>query len=110
MYTSTGELAEAATDVALPGRGPSVAMVRAYGSGQASVEGPLGFGWSWNLGMTVSVDATSSSTDLATASPLDVTQENGTDVQFTRNADGSYSPASAKVLATLTRNSDGTLS
>ena len=71
---ATGDLAETATDLTLPGAGLPVEFTRTFDaqSAQEEVAGgtpppPLGYGWSYNLGMTLT----------ATASTATVTEENG---------------------------------
>ncbi len=48
-----GHLAMSSTDVRIPGRGPDLEIVRSYGSGGSSADGPLGAGWTLNYFSTL---------------------------------------------------------
>jgi RHS repeat-associated protein len=98
VNTSNGEFFENVTDIAVPGRGPGLALSRAYSSQLAPFDGPLGFGWTFNYNMTLVVNSSGT---------VDVHQENGSMVTFTPDANGAYH-APARVLAALVHNADGT--
>ena len=98
VNTSNGEFFENATDISVPGRGPGLAVSRAYSSQLASFDGPLGFGWSFNYNMALVVNSSGT---------VDVHQENGSMVTFTPDLNGVYH-APARVLAALTHSPDGT--
>jgi RHS repeat-associated protein len=97
VQTDTGALAESVVDLSINDHGGTLAMSRTYSSTNAAAPSALGFGWAWPFGMTVTEQA-------GTAI---VHQENGSTATFARQADGSYK-AAPRVLATLTRNTDGT--
>lgn len=98
VNTSTGEFFTTFTDMAVAGRGPTLNVTRTYSSARASVDGPFGLGWATPLGMRLSSDPSTGA--------VEVLQENGSVITFLPNADGSYS-APPRVLASLTRNTDG---
>src|SRR5207302_10701435 len=54
--TASGYLTKTFNDVAVPGRGAPLAFSHTYNSNPliSSVDGPLGFGWAMNLGMSLS--------------------------------------------------------
>ncbi len=52
VNTSTGNFAYKMSDLAIPGRGPSVVFERAYNS-QDATGGPLGYGWTWNYNVSL---------------------------------------------------------
>ncbi|MBG0825834.1 RHS repeat-associated core domain-containing protein [Planomonospora sp. ID91781] len=98
VQTDTGALLEPVTDVSVSDQARSLAMSRTYSSAAAGTRSPVGYGWAWPYGMTV--------TEPVTGQAL-VTQENGSVVAFTRQTDGSYA-AAPRVQASLVKNSDGT--
>jgi RHS repeat-associated protein len=100
INTATGEFAETYTDLNIPGRGPQLELTRTYGSQRASLDGPLGLGWSFDYGMWVAQDT-------AGSNAMNVHQENGSIVAFTPTGSGIYIPPS-RALATLAHNTDGT--
>jgi RHS repeat-associated protein len=114
--TATGDYSESATDLSIPGAGVPLTFSRTYDAQAAQAEvgagasaGPLGFGWSDNLGMSVSYD---SSTEVAT-----VTEENGAQTTFTPYVSGyapdwcsgstNFCPTNPRVEATLNQNTGG---
>ena len=97
VNTWNGEFFENSTDLSIPGRGPGLAITRSYSSQLATKDGLLGYGWSFNYGMSVVTNPTGS---------VDIRQENGSVVTFTPDANGAYQ-APARVLATLTHNANG---
>ncbi len=101
----TGEFWESLTDLSLPGSGPGVSWGRSYGVSRRSVAGPLGFGWTAGYDMHLE-PAPGVSGSLGSASQVQVRQENGSVVVFTRASDGTYR-APARVRATLVAQSDG---
>lgn len=97
----TGDLAESATDLSVPGRGRALDLTRAYsaqGAVGASSAGALGWGWTDTYAMSLAVDSTTGD--------VTITQEDGATVTF--NPQGSSYVAPGWVLATLTKNADGT--
>ena len=100
VNSATGEFNEVATDLAIPGRGPGLAMSRAYSSfaARAEVSSSLGPGWAFSYDMSLAVDP---ETGDAT-----ITNGNGSRTQFFATPKGFL--ASPQVLATLVENEDGT--
>jgi RHS repeat-associated protein len=97
---ATGQLVESFTDASVPGRGVALGFQRTYISGAAATDGRLGFGWTDNYDMSLSVDPSGNVT---------VTQENGSTVDFTNAGGGSFI-APPRVLATLEQHGDGSYS
>ncbi len=97
---ATGNFVTQATDVAIPGRGPALALTRTYNSLNANALGPFGYGWSDSYAMSLA-------TDPATGD-VTITQENGSTVTFVPSLSGTGYSAPPSVFATLTQNSDGT--
>jgi RHS repeat-associated protein len=93
-----GEFYHTFTDMAVPGRGLPLSFTRTYSSRAAGGTGPLGFGWTFAYNMRLSIDNVGTVT---------VTEETGSQIQFTPTGNGGYS-APSFVVAALTRNSDGT--
>jgi RHS repeat-associated protein len=88
---ATGDYYETATDLTLPGAGLPLTFARTYDAKAAQSQaaaagpaGPLGYGWTDNLGMSV---AYNSGTGLAT-----VTQANGSQLTFQYYAMGATEP------------------
>ncbi|HMK98244.1 MAG TPA: DUF6531 domain-containing protein, partial [Acidimicrobiales bacterium] len=117
VVPATGSLVESSQDIAVPGAGVPLALSRTYDSGLAQLEvsgstapGPLGYGWSYNLGMSLSY---SSSSHLAT-----IDQANGSEIVFSPFVAGSspswctgttnFCPNQPRNVATLNQNSNGT--
>jgi YD repeat-containing protein len=98
VETATGNFWETFTDVAVPGRGVPLAFSRTYNSDAASTDGALGFGWTFNYAMSLSV-----APDL---SWVTVHEENGAEVTFTLA--GAIYTAPPRVIASLVHNGDGT--
>lgn len=116
VSTATGDFYETATDLSLPGAGVPLAFTRTYDAQAAQAEvantqpaGPLGFGWTDNLNMSVSYNST---TQVAT-----VTEENGSQTTYAPYVSGT-SPAwcngstnfcarAPRVEASLNHNSGG---
>jgi RHS repeat-associated protein len=91
-----GNMYHSFNDLQMAGRGVPLAFSRTYNSQAASVDGPLGFGWSDNLGASLSVSG----------STAVLAEENGAQTTFTLSG-GVWSPP-PRDLATLTQNGDGT--
>ena len=67
---STGNFTDSTTDLSIPGRGMPLEFTRTYNSypsPAAPADGPLGYGWSYNYGMTLGV----------VGSTVTITEENG---------------------------------
>ncbi len=100
VNTASGNFTEAATDISIPGRSYPLAINRTYNSYNASVNGPFGYGWTFNYNMSLAVSGTSPN-QVAT-----ISQENGSQATFNQPASGSSWPASApRFIATLSYNS-----
>jgi RHS repeat-associated protein len=98
VNTATGEYWEEASDLAIPGRGPAIDFVRSYGSSNAGVDGPLGFGWRDPYAMRLIEESDGSVT---------IRQENGSEIWFNPNGSGGFTVAAGQ-FASLVRNPDGT--
>ena len=94
----TGNFWHSFTDLTVPGRGFGLALNRTYNSGAAAANGPFGYGWSYSYGTTLS---------FPNATHVLVTQENGSQVEFEKQPNGTYS-APARVIATLAYEPNGT--
>jgi len=110
---ATGDFTESSTDISLPGPGVPLKFTRTYDAqeAQAAVTNgepapPLGYGWSDNLGMNISVSTVQDDPDNngATASVATVTEENGAETSFTYPFSISDDPWCASVAAQNTLN------
>ncbi len=97
--TFSGDFRYSFTDLAIPGRGPSPAFVRAYNSAETRT-GRLGPGWTDNYSVRLR-HPSAGSDDLSFVGP------NGNTDTYTHNPDDTFSPPPA-VYRTLVRNPDGT--
>ncbi len=104
VNTATGEFYENTTDLSLPGVGPSLVWSRGYSSRRATIDDGLGFGWSTNAQMTITPVI---GADLASATYVLITQENGSYVPFAVAPTGEWI-APPRVFAELVSNPDGT--
>ena len=112
----TGDLVESYQDISVPGAGIPLLISRTYDSGLAQQEvlsgtatEALGYGWSYNLGMSLSVNSTS---HVAT-----INQDNGSQVSFSPYVSGSspawctgstnYCANAPRDLGTLENNTNG---
>ncbi|MGM7774737.1 DUF6531 domain-containing protein [Arthrobacter sp. KNU-44] len=98
VNTSNGEFFENNTDISIPGRGPGLELKRTYSAQRAPFDGPLGYGWSFNYGLSLNINA---------GGTVDVHQETGSMVTFTPDTNGDFH-APSQVLAALVHNTDGT--
>lgn len=94
--TASGNFWHTFDDLAVPGRGPALALTRTYNSLAATSDGPFGFGWSSSYAMSLT----------SGPSTTVVTQENGSQTTFTLN--GTTWSGPPRLLATLAHNPDGT--
>lgn len=101
VNTATGEFYNNATDLSIAGNGAKFDVERGYSSSDASVDGPFGYGWSASF--SSHLDVLTPGTDGAQPSLVQVTQENGSTVQFSLDVNGNY-VAPPRVKATLTYN------
>jgi YD repeat-containing protein len=100
INTETGNFYHTFTDISIPGRSYPLAIARTYNSQNASTNGPFGYGWTYNYGISLAVTGTSPN-QVAT-----ITQEDGSQVSFDQPASGNtWTPADSWMLATLTYNS-----
>jgi RHS repeat-associated protein len=104
VNTAYGNLTENALDLAIPGRGIPLEFARAYNSMNAGVLGPLGYGWTSNLTMSLYCSVVN------TVPTAAVTQEAGATVVFTSKgaactSSGATWTAAPRVIATLVYNS-----
>jgi RHS repeat-associated protein len=101
--TESGNFWHTFTDIAIPGRSCPLGITRTYNSQNASVNGPFGYGWNYNYGMSLVVTGTSPN-EVAT-----ITQENGSQVTYNQPASGNiWTPSAPRFIATLTANTGGT--
>lgn len=98
VNTATGNFSESFVDFQIPGRGFPLSFTHTYNSLAASQNGPLGYGWTSNAGMSLSQDGSGNVT---------IYQENGAQVDFSLESGGTYT-APPRVVATLVKNGDGT--
>ena len=117
VNTASGAFLTSAPGLSVSGAGVPLQVSASYNSAVAQSQvdagqapGPLGYGWDYNLGMSVSVNAT---TGIAT-----VTEENGAQITFApyspetspwwcTSADN-YCGTAPRSIATLEHNADGT--
>jgi YD repeat-containing protein len=85
VYSRTGSYTYSHQDVFIPGRGPSLQVVRQYDS-QDSYDGPFGYGWKFNFDITL-IETTDESGEIAV-----IRRGDGVRLIFTKNPDGTYSP------------------
>ncbi|MGH9223272.1 MAG: LamG-like jellyroll fold domain-containing protein, partial [Acidimicrobiales bacterium] len=98
VNTATGNFWHTFNDLAVPGRGIPLNLQRTYNSNLAGVDSPFGWGWASTYTMKLAVAVPSGN--------VTITQENGSEVDFTASAT-TYA-AAPRVNATLTKNTDGT--
>jgi len=96
---ATGDFWHTVTDLAIPGRGIPLNFTRTYNSVIANQNGPIGYGWTDNYNMFLTQDISGN---------VGVNEEGGTTVVFSQTAPGVYQ-APSRVLATLVKNEDGTI-
>lgn len=103
VSTQTGYFGESLTDLATPGLGSPLNVTRSYASaiadpagpnGASAANGPFGWGWTYNYGLTATTDATTGK--------VTITQEDASRVAFTL-ANGVYTPTAPRFDATLTK-------
>lgn len=105
VNTATGNFWHTLTDISIAGRSCPLAFAQTYSAqaAAAGTTGPLGFGWTDNYGMGLSITG-SSPNQVAT-----VTNEDGSHATFNQPSSGSSWPASLpRFIATLTQNPGGT--
>jgi RHS repeat-associated protein len=98
--TENGNFYHDFVDVNIPGRSYPLAVTRTYNSSAASTDGPFGYGWNYDYGMSLAVTG-SNPNQVAT-----ITQENGSQVTFNQPPSGNiWTAAAPRYNATLTYNS-----
>jgi YD repeat-containing protein len=100
VYSRTGSYTYSHQDVFIPGRGPSLQVVRQYDS-QDSYDGPFGYGWKFNFDIKL-IETTDESGEIAV-----IRRGDGVRLVFTKNPDGTYTPPLGR-QDVLTENFAGT--
>lgn len=104
----TGEFWESKTDIAAGGYGPGLAFTRGYAVLRSDDPSSLGEGWTHNYEMKlVPAQQDPTPTSLDQSSGIQVVQENGSLLTFTKTSTGSYL-TDFKTMATLEKQTDGT--
>ena len=103
----TGEFWDSITDLSVAGVGAPLEVQRNFSTTLRGTAGEFGHGWTSSYDMGLRIPAGATGTTLADASDIEVVQENGSTVVFTKLSNGSYA-APARVLAGLSANPDGT--
>lgn len=96
VNSALGSYTTTETDIDVPALGENLAITRSYNSADSSV-GTLGRGWTYNLGVSLTLTQTGATLRAA----------DGQQLQFILNPDGTYIGAPG-VHATLSKNADGT--
>jgi RHS repeat-associated protein len=98
VTASTGNFWHTFTDFDIPARGYDLGFSHTYNSQNAAQNGPLGYGWSFDAGMSLSYDiATQDAT---------IVMENGSELPF--QWDGAGYQAPSEDIGTLVHNANGT--
>ena len=90
--TATGAYSMSVDSMTIPDIGPSLDMTASYDSSRASDLGLLGYGWTYDYGMTAAQNSHSASTNPCA---IVVTQAGGATVTFFPSAEGPYSTCPA---------------
>lgn len=101
VNTESGNFYHTFNDVSIPGRSYPLAVARTYNSQDAANNGPFGYGWTFNYGLSLSCSSTTAT----------ITQEDGSQVAFNTSGNcssGSWTPSAPRYLATLVHNGGGT--
>ncbi len=96
----SGEFWHTFDDISFPGRGVPISLTHTYSSTLASVNGPLGYGWSMSYDMSLDVDGGSG--------VVTIHEENGAETTFDPDPmnPGSYVASVPRCSATLVQNMD----
>ncbi|HVC41140.1 MAG TPA: FG-GAP-like repeat-containing protein [Candidatus Saccharimonadales bacterium] len=97
VTTSTGNFWHTFTDFDIPARGYNLGFSHTYNSLNAAQNGPLGYGWSFDAGMSLSYDAASQDATIV--------MENGSELPFQWDGAGYVAPS--EDIGTLTHNGNG---
>jgi RHS repeat-associated protein len=101
--TEYGNLWHDFTDISIPGRSYPLMVTRSYNSQADATNGPFGYGWSTNYGMSLSLSG-SGPHQVAT-----IAQENGAEASYDEPPSGTvWAPTAPRFTATLTHNISGT--
>lgn len=100
VNTATGEFYLQEVDLILVGVGPSMSVARTYSTSGAGDSGPFGFGWTANLGARLR-ELVPSDDSNQLPRQVEVEQENGSILIFTREDSTSAFVAPDRVLAAL---------
>jgi RHS repeat-associated protein len=95
---ATGNFWHTFDDISIAGRGIPLQFTHTYNSLSAAQDSPLGFGWTDDYNMSMTIDGSGATT---------VTEDNGSAIPFTLS--GSTYLAPSRVLATLVDNGNGTV-
>src|SRR6185369_10571964 len=104
-YIRDGIYTMSETDLQLPAFGTALNVTRIYLSNRAA-DGPLGKGWSLNVGARIFYSTFLFAAPNTTRTLANLTFSNGQTFQFTQNPDGSFSPPLLR-KDVLVRNGDG---
>jgi YVTN family beta-propeller protein/YD repeat-containing protein len=85
VNTSTGDYSLRIEDLDIPDLGPGLNLSQTYNSGNAGTAGPLGYGWSFSYGMTLSGPTYSSTTGTCSVT---ISQGDGSSVSFYAQSTG----------------------
>ena len=93
--TSYGNFSETYTDISVPGRGIPLSFTRTYNAqvAAAGTNGPFGYGWTSNYGMSLAQPGGS-------GMPVTISQEGGAQVVFAQSG-STFTPAVPRDIATL---------
>jgi RHS repeat-associated protein len=106
INTLTGEFWEQSQDVVLENVGVPLTFIRNYGSSSASTNNnKMGYGWTHNYNMRITNPTDDSFTNLPREDFVEIEQENGSTVVFSKTPEGEYSVPS-NILASLKYSSD----
>jgi RHS repeat-associated protein len=103
VNTATGEFFLAETDLQLPGAGVALSAARTYSTTGRTVTGPFGYGWSANFGARLQILIPSDDSN-PLPRQVEVEQENGSILIFTRDGSSSDYFTVDRVHGTLTWN------
>jgi RHS repeat-associated protein len=97
VNTATGDYYSSATDLSVPGRGPSFTFTRSYNS-QDSYSGPMGAGWTHSYNIFLTVDGSGN---------VAIKQADGHTDYYASATGGAYIAQTNGLFNTLVKNGDG---